>query len=193
MYEVLQYHKSPRYKDLLPVLGSQSMVMSEGHTWKAQRDAFNPGFSSSFLKTALPGFIGCTEHLVERLEAAAESREVVQLHHLTVLTTLEVICKASATRLSTSQWIILHAFLSHVSCCRVAGWCWDGWIGAPQTSQHIYAVYSVIYVLRLRMLPSDMRCCVSLCIAALLAGGLWHMVCPVMLARTHALLCMLAC
>ncbi|WIA29722.1 hypothetical protein OEZ86_012202 [Tetradesmus obliquus] len=93
VYEVLQYHKSPRYKDLLPVLGSQSMVMSEGHTWKAQRDAFNPGFSSSFLKTALPGFISCTEHLVERLEAAAESREVVQLHHLTVLTTLEVICK----------------------------------------------------------------------------------------------------
>ncbi|WIA09641.1 hypothetical protein OEZ85_009029 [Tetradesmus obliquus] len=93
VYEVLQYHKSPRYKDLLPILGSQSMVMSEGHTWKAQRDAFNPGFSSSFLKTALPGFISCTEHLVERLEAAAEQREVVQLHHLTVLTTLEVICK----------------------------------------------------------------------------------------------------
>jgi cytochrome P450 len=69
------------------------MVMSEGHVWKGQRDAFNPGFSSSFLKTALPGFISCTEHLVQRLEAAADQREVVQLHHLTVLTTLEVICK----------------------------------------------------------------------------------------------------
>jgi hypothetical protein len=97
VYEVLQYHKSPRYKDLLPVLGSQSMVMSEGHTWKAQRDAFNPGFSSSFLKTALPGFISCTEHLVQRLDAAAEQKEVVQLHHLTVLTTLEVICKVEDT------------------------------------------------------------------------------------------------
>jgi cytochrome P450 len=100
VYEVLQYHKSPRYKDLLPVLGSQSMVMSEGHVWKAQRDAFNPGFSSSFLKTALPGFISCTEHLVQRLEAAADQREVVQLHHLTVLTTLEVICKVSVDLLS---------------------------------------------------------------------------------------------
>jgi hypothetical protein len=96
VYEVLQYHKSPRYKDLLPVLGSQSMVMSEGHTWRVQRDAFNPGFSSSFLKTALPGFISCTEHLIQQLEAAADQKEVVQLHHLTVLTTLEVICKASA-------------------------------------------------------------------------------------------------
>lgn len=28
VYEVLQYHKSPRYKDLLPVLGSQSMAMT---------------------------------------------------------------------------------------------------------------------------------------------------------------------
>lgn len=74
------------------------MVTSEGHAWKVQREAFNPGFSSSFLKSALPGFISCTEHLVQRLDAAAESQQVVLLHHLTVLTTLEVICKVCMTQ-----------------------------------------------------------------------------------------------
>lgn len=93
VYEVLQYHKSPRYLDLLPVLGPQSMVMSEGHQWRAQRDAFNPGFSSSFLKAALPGFVSCTQRLVQHLEGSAAAEEVVLMHHLTILTTLEVICK----------------------------------------------------------------------------------------------------
>eukprot|EP00879_Flechtneria_rotunda_P002371 GHRR01002566.1.p1 GENE.GHRR01002566.1~~GHRR01002566.1.p1 ORF type:complete len:637 (+),score=222.18 GHRR01002566.1:182-2092(+) len=93
VYEVLQYEKSPRYRDLLPLLGPQSMVLSEGHTWRVQRDAFNPGFSSSFLQSALPGFISCTERLVEQLAEAADKQKVVQLHHLVVLTTLEIICK----------------------------------------------------------------------------------------------------
>lgn len=69
------------------------MVTSEGHVWRGQRDAFNPGFSSSFLKAALPGFISCTEHLVERLDKAAEKEDVVLMHLLAILTTLEVICK----------------------------------------------------------------------------------------------------
>eukprot|EP00878_Enallax_costatus_P044862 GHUV01053631.1.p1 GENE.GHUV01053631.1~~GHUV01053631.1.p1 ORF type:complete len:226 (+),score=26.62 GHUV01053631.1:787-1464(+) len=102
VYEVLQYHKSPRYADLLPVLGTQSMVTSEGHVWRAQRDAFNPGFSSNFLKAALPGFISCTQHLVQRLEEAAEKQDVVLMHHLTVLTTLEVICKVCRLRHNSS-------------------------------------------------------------------------------------------
>jgi cytochrome P450 len=48
VYEVFQYHKSPRYQDLLPLLGSQSMVLTEDHVWKAQRQAFNPGLRSIF-------------------------------------------------------------------------------------------------------------------------------------------------
>eukprot|EP00775_Hariotina_reticulata_P011446 gene11446-11592_t len=93
VYEVLQYHKSPRYQDLLPLLGSQSMVLTEGHVWKAQREAFNPGFSSSFLKAALPGFTSCTDRLVGILGAAADQQQVVLMHHLAILTTLEVICQ----------------------------------------------------------------------------------------------------
>lgn len=207
---MLNYAKSPRYGDLLPLLGAQSMVTAgacarcmhaykpeaalrvrcslrscaaarmhcprkprpctracgcrkrlarsraatrarrapvtaaraahtEGHAWRVQRDAFTPGFSSAFLKSALPGFVDATEvrhaarrrrpassalgphsdsssrarsqrrrhgadlllrrrpaavqHLVASLGAAADAGRVVQLHHVTVLTTLEIICK----------------------------------------------------------------------------------------------------
>lgn len=123
VYEVLQYHKSPRYADLLPVLGSQSMVTSEGHAWRVQREAFNPGFSSSFLKSALPGFISCTEHLVQRLDAAAESQQVVLMHHLTVLTTLEVICKVCRY-----VWLMLGVLVYMCGSClwyQLRVWCQD--------------------------------------------------------------------
>lgn len=46
----------PPRPDLLPVLGESSMVISEGEQWRRQREAFNPGFSSTFLRAALPGF-----------------------------------------------------------------------------------------------------------------------------------------
>jgi len=43
VYEIKQYPKSPRYMDLLPIVGPQSMLLTEGHVWKSQREAFNPG------------------------------------------------------------------------------------------------------------------------------------------------------
>lgn len=99
VYEVRNYHKSPRYQDLLPLLGAQSMVLSEGEDWRAQRDAFNPGFSSTFLRAALPGFVDCTKHLITRLEQAADDGQVVFMHYLAVAVTLEVICKVLMTKL----------------------------------------------------------------------------------------------
>jgi cytochrome P450 len=69
------------------------MVVTEGSVWKAQREAFNPGFSSSFLKSALPSFVGCTQHLMEELGRAADAKETVLMHELAIMTTVEVICK----------------------------------------------------------------------------------------------------
>lgn len=43
MFEVRNYPKSPRYSDLLPIVGPQSMLLTEGEVWKSQREAFNPG------------------------------------------------------------------------------------------------------------------------------------------------------
>lgn len=51
------------------------------------------GFSSSFLKAALPGFVSSSQNLVEHLGAKADQQEVVLMHHVAVLTTLEIICK----------------------------------------------------------------------------------------------------
>lgn len=93
VYEVRQYPKSPRYLDLLPIVGPQSMLLTEGHVWKSQRGAFNPGFSASFLKSALPGFVSSTQNLVELLGRKADSQEVVLMHMVAILTTLEIICK----------------------------------------------------------------------------------------------------
>jgi cytochrome P450 len=106
-FEAQQLAKSPRYSDLLPLLGARSMVLTEGAEWRAQRDAFNPGFASAFLRDAVPQFVGCTQHLVEALEAAADEGEaaaaaaaggsaaggggggaragVVAVHHLVIL------------------------------------------------------------------------------------------------------------
>lgn len=51
------------------------------------------GFSSSFLRSALAGFVGSSQHLVELLGRKADSGEVVKMHHVAILTTLEIICK----------------------------------------------------------------------------------------------------
>jgi cytochrome P450 len=71
------------------------MVLTEGGEWRGQRDAFNPGFASTFLRDAQPQFVACTRDLIARLEAAADAgaaaggkqggEGVVLMHHLTVL------------------------------------------------------------------------------------------------------------
>jgi hypothetical protein len=53
------------------------------------------GFSSSFLKSAYPGVVGCAQNLVDLLGRKADQQEVVQMHLVAILTTLEVICKVS--------------------------------------------------------------------------------------------------
>lgn len=69
------------------------MVITAGEEWRRQREAFNPGFSSTFLRAALPGFADCGERLVAELGRAAQAGEVVLMHELAILTTLEVICQ----------------------------------------------------------------------------------------------------
>jgi hypothetical protein len=43
VYEIQQLAKSPRYMDLLPLLGAQSMVLTEGSVWRAQVGAHEDG------------------------------------------------------------------------------------------------------------------------------------------------------
>ena len=60
---------------------------TDGCNWLAA------GFSSDFLKAALPGFVSCTQNLVELLGRKADQQEVVQMHLVAILTTLEIITK----------------------------------------------------------------------------------------------------
>lgn len=64
VYEVRQYPKSPRYKDLLPIVGPQSMLLTEGHVWKSQREAFNPGaYARVCVMLGREGLHGVCHHL----------------------------------------------------------------------------------------------------------------------------------
>jgi len=38
------FPKSPTYKSLIPVIGRQSMVITEGKEWALQRKRYNPGY-----------------------------------------------------------------------------------------------------------------------------------------------------
>jgi cytochrome P450 len=64
--------KSPLYQDLEPLLGAQSLVLTEGQEWREQRDAFNPGFSGAFLRVGFGGFRDATRELVAVLDEVAE-------------------------------------------------------------------------------------------------------------------------
>jgi hypothetical protein len=64
------------------------------------------GFSSSFLKSSLPGFISSSQHLVELLGQKADRQEVVHMHHVAILTTLEIICKV-CVRVCVDKWYFL--------------------------------------------------------------------------------------
>lgn len=52
------------------------------------------------MKAALPGFTSCTDRLVGVLGAAADQQQVVLMHHLAILTTLEVICQVNVRRVA---------------------------------------------------------------------------------------------
>jgi cytochrome P450 len=44
------YPKSWTYKNFTPIIGDRSIVVTQGNEWTKQRKAFNPGFSTLFLK-----------------------------------------------------------------------------------------------------------------------------------------------
>lgn len=93
IFDVGRWPKSPLYKDLEPLLGEQSLVLTEGKEWRGQRDAYNSGFSGAFLRTAFDGFCAATEELVRALDRDAESGTVVRMWEYSVLATVEIIVR----------------------------------------------------------------------------------------------------
>jgi cytochrome P450 len=91
IFERGRWPKSPLYRDLEPLLGDQSLVLTEGQEWREQRDAYNPAFAGAFLRTAFDGFCEATRELVAVLDEAAQRKEERRVWDLVVLATVEII------------------------------------------------------------------------------------------------------
>ena len=64
------------YKNMRPVIGSESMVTLEGREWAAKRRSFNPGFSPAFLKTMVSTMADKLVRLIACAERDASSDQV---------------------------------------------------------------------------------------------------------------------
>lgn len=91
----LNLPKSPTYSDLLSLIGTKSILITEGPTWKHQRKSFNPGFSTFFLKQMLPTFIDKTRTFLNKLDSAAQQGREIKIHEEIILLTSEVIAKVA--------------------------------------------------------------------------------------------------
>ncbi|KAI9000370.1 cytochrome P450 [Hyaloraphidium curvatum] len=87
------FPKSPTYDDLVPLIGTKSILTTEGTIWRHQRKSFNPGFSTFFLKQMLPVFCSKTRTFLGKLARAADDRTEVRIHEHIMLLTSDVICK----------------------------------------------------------------------------------------------------
>ncbi len=66
------------------------MIWSEGELWKQTRSLFNPGFSASHLMTLVPTIVDDTMTFWQNLNKVAESKELVQLEHMTSHLTIDI-------------------------------------------------------------------------------------------------------
>lgn len=83
--------KHPIYKVYgTHICGKTSMIFSEGELWKQSRSLFNPGFSASHLMTLVPTIVDDTKIFSKRLSRVAETKEVVQLEHMTGHLTIDI-------------------------------------------------------------------------------------------------------
>lgn len=78
---------------LVPLVGKDDMVSSNGGLWKRWRTMFNPGFSSQHLMTLVPGIVDDVQVYVEKLNEHADKDDVFRLEEETTRLTIDVIGK----------------------------------------------------------------------------------------------------
>lgn len=71
--------KSANYRSLRPLLGAESMISSDGETWRALRKRFNPGFQPKYIHSLSGSVVSKTNTFVERLRSAAEGKTTFRL------------------------------------------------------------------------------------------------------------------
>src|SRR5215469_13017293 len=72
--------KSPTaFRELYPLVGKSSLMITEGDYWKMLRKRLNPGFAPAHLMTLLPKILEKTQLFWKRLDVAAANGEVVKM------------------------------------------------------------------------------------------------------------------
>ena len=77
-----------------PLTNAEDLVHLEGQTWKQARAMFNPGFSAKNLLSLIPDFVEETLVFRDKLRAAAQSGEQIELERWTIALTADVISRA---------------------------------------------------------------------------------------------------
>jgi cytochrome P450 len=66
------------------------MIWSEGDLWKRTRSLFNPGFAASHLMNLVPTIVDDTMVFWQNLDKIAETKEIVQLEHISSHLTIDI-------------------------------------------------------------------------------------------------------
>ncbi|KAF2876129.1 cytochrome P450 [Massariosphaeria phaeospora] len=85
--------KSPTVHALGPLIGTRSILSSEGETWKTLRKQFNPGFAPQHLITLLPPILDKTSIFMTKLDRIAQSGEATAMEPYCNNLTFDVIGK----------------------------------------------------------------------------------------------------
>lgn len=78
---------------LVPLLGRDDMVSTNGELWKRWRTMFNPGFSTQHLMTLVPGIVDDVLVYVDKLNEHVDMGDVFRLEEETTRLTIDVIGK----------------------------------------------------------------------------------------------------
>ena len=90
--------KSDTYKNEESLIGAESIIHSEGETWKNLRRRFNPGFQPKYLLTLAPIIVAQTRTFIDRLKAVAASGGIIALNEYTQDLTTDIITQLAVNK-----------------------------------------------------------------------------------------------
>jgi len=85
------FHKSPTYKGMIPLIGKKSLVATEGKEWASQRRLYNPGFSPDFLRNVVSTILHKCNRFIAKCDEDIENNAPTDTLDRAVDLTLDVI------------------------------------------------------------------------------------------------------
>ncbi|KAJ9641506.1 hypothetical protein H2199_005476 [Coniosporium tulheliwenetii] len=83
--------KSPTMTDVKPIVGSHSIIMAQGETWKGLRKRYNAGFAPQHIMSLLSRIVEKTSLFLDVLDAHARAGDEFTLDHPCVNLTFDII------------------------------------------------------------------------------------------------------